>query len=952
MNYNQRGVITRQQELKSGSKKIAVKGAVIVFRVLLIAMVSIVFLGGFIALGALRGLVSSSPSLVNLDLEPDEYKTSVYYADGTLSTKLIKSGSNRSYAEIETIPQLIRYAFIAKEDTRFYEHKGIDVQGIFRALVSDIRTRSFDYGGSTITQQLLKNQVFGGGEEKNVLTKITRKVQEQFLAIQAENMYTKDEILELYINVINFGNGNYGIQEAARGYFGKDAQSLTLSEACVLAPIAYSPTYRNPVTHQEENAEKRLELLDAMLEGNFCTKEEYDEAVNDDVYTRIAEYQEMSEESSHAPYSYFTDALITQLTNDLQTKLGYTNIEASTLIYSGGLQIYTTQDPTIQKIVDKEFNDPDNFPAIGSGSYYYVDYRISVYDENDETIVTHYQNKDFLAYYENYQDKDHKYYHEPDEKKKVSWVGINSAGTNYNSEVARCYGIDLEDINNKIDEFRKSLVEYTTEDGEVKERKCYETRSITLQPQAAVTVIDHTNGHVVALYGGRGTKTSSLTLNRATQTKRNVGSTFKVLASFLPALDGGGQTLASVVDDSQFVYPGTAKEVINWYKTGYRGITPMRAACYDSMNVCAVEFLERIKPSLSFSYLQKLGFSTLVKSEIRNGQVMSDINLALALGGLTDGVINLELTAAYATIANQGCYQEPILYTKVYDRNGNLLLYNESKSTQVIKSSTAWLLTSAMEDVIKVGTGSRLKFLDYQMHEAGKTGTSTGSKDLWFVGFTPYYTAGIWSGFDQPFTQTDTHYQQHIWRKIMEGIHSTLELPDKEFEMPDSIVTAEICTKCGKLAVKGLCDEYVGGNCIATEYFAKGTVPTEKCTCHVRVPICTESGHIASPECPTSSIKYVVYLDKVERDYYDVVAAQKALDNGEEYVPPELEEGEEPIKIVTRDTPYILPRGEQADPCPVHCPDAYDDGGGSTFDIPDDDDIPVDDEPADDTVID
>ncbi len=937
MNYSKRGVIEKQASLKSGTAKVAMKGAILAFRVIVVAVVIVCIIGGYAAYGMINGLVSNSPSLENLDLRPTGYKTTIYYADGTVCDTLYGAESNRSYAYIEEIPLVVRQAFIAKEDTRFYEHNGVDVQGIFRAIVSDIRTRSFDYGGSTITQQLLKNKLFGGGDEDDNVAKITRKVQEQYLAIQAENMYEKDEILEFYLNLINLGNGNFGIKEAAYGYFGKDVSELTLSEACVLAPIAYSPTRRNPVRYPEKNATYREETLKAMLEQGYCTKAEFDEAMADPVYERIMEVQQTVSAVKSAPTSYFTDELIEQLLSDLQTRLGYTEAEASTLIYSGGLTIHSTQDPRIQKIMDEYYSDDSNFPKFGEGSYYELNYAISVYKPDGSVI--HYHMKDLLKYFENYQDIQHLYYHE-----KGGWTGMTEL----------CLS-DYE-LNARCDEYRATVVE----EGD----KAVERRVITPQPQSSMVILDQHTGHVVAIYGGRGVKTASRVLNRATNTVRQVGSTFKVLASFLPALDGGGQTLASVVDDSQFVYPGTYQEVTNWYGKAYRGITSMREACAQSMNVCAVEFLERIGAKLAFGYLKKLGFSTLVEAKKVDGVTYTDIALPLALGGLTDGVTNLELTAAYATIANKGVYQTPIFYTEVYDHEGKLLLKNESVSTQVIKTSTAWLLTSAMEDVVTNGTGGRLAFKNYKMTVAGKTGTSKKANDLWFVGFTPYYTAGIWTGYDNNFSQKNTVYQQNLWRNIMEKIHMELGLENQIFEMPDSIETAKICTKCGKLAVEGLCDEYVGGNCIKEEYFAKGTVPTQKCDCHVRVRICTESGHLASPECPTSSIVEKVLLAKEERIYIPVDDLELyAKSKNVAFVGYTLPDDRNPyvtidddgnrvetiIRMTTWDTPFLVPTGEQADPCPVHNPWYYQDGDGSFFEVPDEDDIKHEEE-IDDTV--
>ena len=899
-NYSERGIKKKQHEIKSTSSRLVSKARVTAFRFTLIFVLAAVIIGTFAGFGALRGMTDNAPSTANINLQPTSYKTTIYYSDGTIADTLYGAEANRDYVYISEIPKCVQYAFIAKEDTRFFEHNGIDVQGILRAIVSNINTLSFDYGGSTITQQLLKNQVFGGGDEANVLEKITRKIQEQFLAIRIENQYSKEEILEFYLNTVNLGNGCYGIQTAAQGYFGKDVWELTLSEAAVLAPIAYSPTYRNPITNPEPNAEQRLSTLNTMLELGFCTQEEYDEALADDVYTRIQSHREASEDNS--PFSYFTDELIEQLLSDFQLKLGLTEREASDLLYKRGLKIYTTQDKEIQEIVDSVYTDESYFPAFGEGSYYELTYALSVYKADGSVI--HYQQSDLMRYFSNFHDVRQLYYRETDTSDPSTWLGI--------SELCR----DYEDINAKCDEFKEAMVE----EGDTPVEK----RILTPQPQSSIVITEQSTGKVVAIYGGRGEKTASRVINRATNTVRQVGSTFKVLASFLPALDSAGMTLATVIDDTQYYYPGSDKEVINWYTTGWRGLNSIRTGIYNSMNVVAVKTLEQVGPSVAFNYLKKLGFSTLVTSQVVGNQEFTDIGLPLALGGLTNGVTNLEMTSAYAAIANNGVYQSPILYTVVLDHDDKLLLSNESEATQVMKSSTAWLLTDAMEDTTTIGTGSRLAFKDYKMPVAGKTGTASKNNDLWFVGYTPYYTAGNWTGFDNNFGQTETKYHQHMWREIMERIHSSKELPYAEFEMPDSIVTASICTKCGKLAVEGLCDEYIGGNCIATEYFAKGSVPTTKCDCHVKISVCKDSKHIACADCPVDSVEEKVYLVKTEAVYRDIEAEkaeeQKKKDakkNGTEYVAPVVDP-EDIRYVVTNDTPFILPTGENATPCPIH----------------------------------
>ncbi len=838
MDFSRKGVEEKQHQIKSTTKRLTTKIRVSGARLLIVLVVFVGVVGALAGYGAVKGMIDSAPDISQITIDPEGFTTHIYYSDGTLSGTLIGAEANRVQVSIEEIPDVLEHCFVALEDERFYEHNGIDMRGIFRAGFSVLKTGGLGFGASTITQQLLKNKVFGGGDEENAVDKIVRKIQEQYLAIQLEDNFTKDEIMEAYLNNINLGNGSFGVQTAAQSYFGKDVKDLTLSESAVIAGIALSPVYRNPINYPELNADRRKSCLDNMLKLGYCTQEEYDEAMADDVYTRIQNYAE-ERQNTNSTYSYFTDTLINTIISDLQTKKGYTQTQASNLLYSGGLDIYTTQDKTIQGIMDSYYQDESNFPALGEGSYYEIVYKLSL-NKADGTLV-HYQTSDFVNYFSSYQDTEKKYYH----KSSNNYTGIST------------YGFDPEDMLAKAEEFKAAVMEEgDTIAGEVK--------TVTLQPQSAMVIIDQHTGNVVALYGGRGEKTGNRTLNRATDTKRAVGSTFKVLATFLPALDTSGMTLASVFDDSPYTYPGTDTKVTNWNGEVYKGLCSIREGIYNSMNIVACRTMEAVTPQVGFDYLKKLGFSTLVENETRNGKVYSDINVTLALGGLTDGVTNLELTAAYAAIANGGVYNKPILYTKVIDHNGKVLLSNESTSTQVMKTSTSYLLTSAMQDTVTKGTGGNLRFRNYSMPVAGKTGTTSDYKDLWFVGYTPYYTAGIWTGFDNNFSQTNKKYHQFLWRNIMEEVHQTLGLENVAFTRPDTIVEATICSKSGKLAVPGLCDHAHGGSTVRTEIFAKGTVPTEYCTDHVKVSICKESGYLASPYCPEGDVQEVVYLKKDE----------------------------------------------------------------------------------------
>ncbi len=383
-------------------------------------------------------------------------------------------------------------------------------------------------------------------------------------------------------------------------------------------------------------------------------------------------------------------------------------------------------------------------------------------------------------------------------------------------------------------------------------------------------------------------------MNRASGTYRQAGSTFKVLASFLPAIDSCGFTLASPFDDSFYYYPGQDKlddkdkaTVTNWYKTGFQGLQTIRKGIWNSMNIVAARCMEQVTPYTAMTYLKNLGFSKL-DTDASDG--VSDYTIALALGGLSTGCSVLEMTGAYAAIANNGVYNKPRYYTKILNYDGTTLINNKTSSTQVMKSSTAYLLTDAMVDTTEIGTGKKSKFQNLKIPVAGKTGTAHDNYDLWFAGFTPYYCAAIWSGFDGNFSQTDSSYYRYLWRDIMEEVHVLKKCEKKDFVMPSSIVTATVCTKCGNLAVPGLCDQYSGSDCVAEEIFAKGSVPYQTCTCHVKVTICTESQCLASASCPSVISK--IFLDKTETEL--------SKSHGG-----------------TQDTPHIRPT-ESYQVCPIH----------------------------------
>ena len=781
MNFGKRATNRKRNALASHSTMMGKKANVSILRIIFIALIAVLVIGCCMGIGAMRGLIDDAPDISEVNIVPVGEATFVYDANGDQLQKLTAPDSNRMPVTIDQIPLDLQHAVVAIEDERFYEHNGIDIRGILRAGVVGITTGHFSEGASTITQQLIKNNVFTDWVNESTLERFERKFQEWYLALELEKQVKdKDVILQNYLNTINLGNGNYGVQAAAQDYFGKDVSDLTLSECTVLAGITQNPTKYNPVINPENNAKRRQEVLDHMLDQEYITKEQYDECLADNVYERIQSVEKESE-SENTTYSYFIDELTEQVIQDLQDKRGYSEQQAYNALYSGGLRIYTTQDPSIQQICDEEYSDPDNFP---SGSQVELDYALTLKHANGEE--------------ENYSTEMLEQYFIQNESSDFTVL--------FNSQ---------ESAQAHVDAYKAAVM---TEGDEV----VAETVHFTPQPQSSLCIIDQHTGYVKAIVGGRGEKSSSLSLNRATNTTRQPGSTFKPLAAYAAALNECGMSLATTFEDEPFTYDNG--EPLYNADRQYHGTVTMREAIVHSYNIPAVKCMIEITPELGVEYLQKFGFTTLITEPTEiNGGIYDDINASTAIGGITQGVSNLELTAAYATIANNGTYIKPVFYTKILDADGNVVIDNTPEKTTVIKPSTAYLLTNVMEDVVTEGTGTRVQFDG--MHIAGKTGTTDNYRDLWFCGFTPYYTCSVWAGYDDNTVLpqgTYRTYQQTLWRNIMQRIHA--DLPDTDFKMPSTVQKASICTQTGLLATS---------SCNAvTEYFDIDQIPTQYCSGH------------------------------------------------------------------------------------------------------------------------
>lgn len=768
------------------------------FKVLLAIGVIIGFAVVGAGLGTVFGILNGTDMINTQDVTPESYTSIIFDANGQEFDKL-HGDENREYVKLTQIAPYMQKAIIAIEDERFYDHNGIDFRGIMRAMVQNVRHMSFSQGASTLTQQLIKNEVLD--REK----KLVRKVKEQYLAVSLENSLekqlgskkaAKDYILELYLNTIGLSHGLNGVESAAQYYYGKNASELSLAESAVIAGITKSPSVYAPDTNPEKSKERQTTILKKMLDLSYITQGEYDQAVAEDVYSTLVG-SKTEDDTQKANHNYFVEAMIAQVANDLVEKKGYKKAQAYDLIYSGGLQIYSTMDTTMQDAMEVAFNTDSLFPA--SDGTLSVTYLISVMDTTNpdtKSNQSHYERK-----------------------------------TTVTSE---------DQVDAFVESVKKELLDDTHT---LVLDKVTTSRSL----QAAMVIMDQHNGQIKALVGGRGQKPGDSVFNRATQALRQQGSAMKPLASYAPAIDMGLLMPGSVIIDEPVTYGSWSPR--NW-NGRFLGPSTVRQGIRDSMNILAIKTFMMVGAESSFKYMESFGLSTLVEA---------DKAATTALGGLTQGISVLEGTAAYAAIANGGIYNEPQYYTVIYDHDGNVLLDNSKIDThRVIKETTAYMLTDMMKDVITGGgsaTGHRAAISG--MTVAGKTGTTNDTKDLTFYGYTPYYTAGIWMGYDTAkIIANGGSAHLNIWRTVMSQVHQGLS--NKDFAQPSGLVTQSYCSACGKIATDLCSQDYYGLTAhsdIAASDF-KG--PGEVCTVHKVFSICKESGKLASDNCPDSSRMDVV----------------------------------------------------------------------------------------------
>ena len=637
-------------------------------------------------------------------------------------------------------------AFVSIEDEIFYDHMGIDVKRTLAATVkyafSKVGIGSSSYGGSTITQQTVKNIT----KEKDRTWQ--RKVKEMARAYYIEKELSKDQILELYLNLIFMGGNTniYGVEVASNYYFSKSAKDLDLAECAFLAGINNTPNSYNPFVEDNEKVMERIKtrtktVLNKMNElGKIKSKEEYDAAIAE-VDAGLAFNKGTIVENI---YSYHTDAAIMQIINQLMEEKDLNYDAAKLYLYSGGFTIYTTQDSNIQNIMQTEF-EKDKYWVKGR-----------------------------------------------DKKKDGTLVNEHS--------------------------------------------------------QAGMTLIDQKTGYVLATCGGLGKKTTSLGFNRGTQLVKQTGSSMKPLAVVAPGINDGLITAASVFDDVPY----------SIYKnySNYRGLITVRYAIESSQNIPMVKAMQVVTTQRSIEFLKSVGITGLVDA---------DNNLGLALGGLTNGTSPLQMAAAYAAIANDGVYITPTFYTKVVDGNGNTVLEPKQESRTVMSSAAAYVVKEILTQPVKSGTSTHCAVSG--MSTAAKTGTTNQDLDRWLCGFTPYYTAATWYGFDEGETVRGWSLSpsSQIWASVMKQAHKGLQGKTFAQTRPDNVVTATVCKSSGLLATEE-CKNDPRGNQVYTEYFVKGTTPKKSCECHVKVEICKETGLLANEFCPEKEEKVFITRPNAETD--------------------------------------------------------------------------------------
>lgn len=865
---------------------------------LMTVLISLTLFAGSVGL-AFVNILTSAPEIDPYSINSGFEETSLIFDKDKNLLEKVETAEYRTFVKLNKVPQFLKDAFISIEDERFYEHPGVDPKGILSSLYENFKAGGVVRGASTITQQLIKN-TFLSNEQT-----LTRKLKEIYLALNLETKLSKDQILESYLNMISLGQNSYGVQEASRTYFSKNVDEINIAQAALLAgivkgPNIYQPFYRvSPLKFDEatmrkigeteilgekyilvfntKSVQRQKVILKKMRELGKINQAEYDEAINFDVVASLKPSAKKETEIT----SYATDYVKNQVVEDLMEKYQITKQKAQERLFTGGLRIYSTIDTKVQKDLD-EVNRNFNGILLGDVKRYkaplLVDRNLdkagNIVDKNGNLVYYKKENlltddgylfipkgefsinangdlaitsSRILAYKKSTDIQD--YYTIDGAKNLLTHrVGGLAVPDAYYLRQARHSLIIKAEFFEKNDKFYK-----VNETGNlfINPEYFYNNKTGLVQPQSATVIMDYKTGHIVAMIGGRDVKGSRI-LNRATDTARQPGSSMKPLAVYLPALDNGFTAASPILDIPMITADG--KVWPNNVYTGFKGITTLRESLIYSINVSSARTLKKIGIPTSIKYLKKLGIineenpskDNFVQSS--ENKTHNDENLAsLALGGMTKGVSPLDMTAAYSAIANDGVYNEPIIYTKVLDKDGNIVLEKEAKQRRVVSPQIAYVMKDILRSTAYEHTGKNA--IIKGQASAGKTGTTDYNADFWFVGFTNYYTAATWMGNDSPkITITQNSWlAAKLWGHIMTKIHQDKE-SKPQFAQPDGIVKAYVCTKSGKKPNQ-FCSSDPRG-VVREEIFAKGTEPTETCKVHVALEVNSSNNKLATEFTP------------------------------------------------------------------------------------------------------
>ncbi|MBQ2836452.1 MAG: transglycosylase domain-containing protein [Clostridia bacterium] len=716
-------------------------------KIFLIIFIILFVIGAGIVIGLFSGLLGEDFSIDITELVLDENSV-IIDSEGNILAEL-SGNENRKIITLEDMSPYLPKAYIAIEDERYETHHGVDLKGTGRAILSFVTNggKSTAGGGSTITQQLVKNVT--QDKASKGIEGVIRKLKEWVKAYQVEEVMSKDQILELYLNLIFIGGKeNRGVEIGSEYYFNKSAKDLSIAECAFLAGINHSPNAYSPYSGKdvtEKTAKRTKTVLGKMKELKYINQEEYDAAV-----AEVEAGFKFENGAKGNVYSSHTDALISQLIEQIMEEKQISKNAAETYLYSSGLVIYSTEVNSIQTAMEEEV-----------------------------------QKKKYL---------------------------VESDETRGKKNVERIYA------------------------------------------EAAMVVIDPKTGYVVGCVGQLGEKTTSRGQNRATQSTRSTGSSFKPLANLVPGIEEGTITAATIYDNKNTIFnqgkPNQYKP--KNYNDSHLGFRNVRYSTLTSQNIPFVKIMAELGNEKCMEYLKKMGISTLDDKK--------DAGLSTAIGGLTYGVSPLEMAAAYASIANDGTYIEPTFYSKVEDSDGKVVLEPNQKTERVCSEDTAYivkdLLTSVVEHPKGTATYCKISGIDV----AAKTGTTNDDFDRWLCGFTNYYAGAAWFGFDDP---EDVDFSGNpagqIFAGVMKAIHKGL--PGSTFERTANIVTAKVCAESGRLATDKCTNTY-------SEVFIKGKLP-KTCDAHdEQYTVCSVSGLLPNEFCPSENLetrqaKYIIEKERL-----------------------------------------------------------------------------------------